>query len=546
MFAALLPGNRLEVRLGGTTLICARRARQRGPPHLADGIFAFAQALSPAIRQLAHEGIVHQRQRLRRHVRARATAHGRGRLRVVPDHQEGRQEVAADLLIDRAASGAVQRAGAARPTAPLHEAGEVHRHRGAAHLAIQAARRRQDAVPDRFGGQTSRRQVVQAVIHRIERHRALVRAAALTVGARQHDPAQDRLELPVTVAEVDRQRVEQIGVRRVAREHTEVVRLRRDATTEEVVPDAIHRHASDQRPGVLEHLIRELCASAGGTALGTDIGDDFAVKARQHRARHRILRRGGAAPEEQRLVHPVAVEQSRHHARPQHALANELLALLVVRLLRLVERGRRRKQALLVQQAVHHGKALRQLRRRLIAALDHGRHGHEALGRTELEVRAQPGVALHHVVPQPTPAALGVEAIGRAGVQRTGQNAVMLDRREGHASAAHEVPDRAFAQLDRRRTHGTPAAFPVQLRALAGGALSELKATPVRVGDQRRIRQPGCHPSVRDREDRAGCAQIPGRAVLPPRVARLPQHGGAGFVDGERLDWGEGLARQLG
>ena len=177
---------------------------------------------------LDDERVVHQDQRLGRHVRDVPPADRRERDRRVEGEHHRRQEVAADRQVDAAPAVAVERAARGRSAAAVHERRQVDRARSGRTAGRRAGRRRRASRrgSPRLPAGGSASGAAAGSRDRPCPPRASG-AARHPVGARQHQRADQRLDRPAVADEPVGQVVEQFRVRRRARRARRSCRPRR-------------------------------------------------------------------------------------------------------------------------------------------------------------------------------------------------------------------------------------------------------------------------------------------------------------------------------
>ncbi len=236
------PPKRAEIHAANAVLGRSRRCQHAPRPHLG---------------LLMHKRVIQQNQRLGRHVRHAATADGGERDWRVEGEQQRRQEVAAHREVDAAAAGTVQRT-ARGPAAAVLKRRQIDRHGRPLHRAVQPAAHGQQRVADRLALQPPHPRSVQPEVVRIGGVRVLVGARRHPVRAAQHHGPDRLLERPAVPDQLDREVVEQFGVRRRLAEDAEVIDRGHDAPAEQVVPEPVDDHARDERvAGRVGHLARQ-------------------------------------------------------------------------------------------------------------------------------------------------------------------------------------------------------------------------------------------------------------------------------------------------
>ena len=120
-----------------------------------------------------------------------------------------------------------------------------------AEFEVESARRGEDGVPDLLGGQPSHVEAAEQVVAGIRFEGAVGRPRGHPVGPAGHHQSVHRLEAPVPGDELRRQPVEQFRVGRLLTEASEVVRRRRQAAAEVVLPQTVRHDPGSTKVAVV-------------------------------------------------------------------------------------------------------------------------------------------------------------------------------------------------------------------------------------------------------------------------------------------------------
>ena len=207
----------------------------------------------PEPRLLGDERVVHQDQCLGRDVRHVAAPCRDQRRGHVEGGQHRRREVPPDGDVQAAPAVAVERAAGLGTTVVIavvvHERGEVDLDSGPLPPAVEPPGDGQDRVPDRLGLQAADGHPVQQPVVGIGGLRLGRGRAGHPERAAEDQLAHQSFDRPAVPDEPIGEVVEQLRVGGSIAEGAEVVDGRDEPPAEEVVPDAVHRHARRQRVG---------------------------------------------------------------------------------------------------------------------------------------------------------------------------------------------------------------------------------------------------------------------------------------------------------
>ena len=222
--------------------------------------YATGKAPGPAQGQLA----VEHHQRLRRVGRHAADRAAFVRIRHVERLEQRVSRVAPNEHIDASAEvlGAILR-DVPPVVAHLHARRQFRKHTRPAHLQIEPSGHGQRRIPDEFALEPLAREPPEHAILGIDLDRVGPVVGRLLVCPRgQHEPVQV-LDPPAVLDEIDRQPVEQFGMRRGIAHHAEVARRADQAPSEVVMPDAVDDYASGQRVCRVGQPIRQDAPTTG-------------------------------------------------------------------------------------------------------------------------------------------------------------------------------------------------------------------------------------------------------------------------------------------
>src|SRR4030095_11855222 len=121
-----------------------------------------------------------------------------------------------------------------------------------ADLLLEQAARGERAVANQLRGKPEPRSPRQQSIARIPRENVRRNPGGLTVGRRRHQTAEQRLEVPAALAEVDGAGGEQLAMAGPFALRAEVVRGLDDAGPENHLPEAVDLDARGERMGRID------------------------------------------------------------------------------------------------------------------------------------------------------------------------------------------------------------------------------------------------------------------------------------------------------
>ena len=199
---------------------------------------------------------------------------------------------------------------------------------GAAHLQIEFSRDGEHGVAHFLGAEAARWKAPEQPRVLVHAGRVFARYAALPVSLREEDFAMQRLEFPPVCDEPLREKIEQLGMRRLAAEKAEVARRVHESRAEVVLPHAVREHARGERIARAGDPPRERETALALRRIGRQrVGRGNAVEHGEARGHDGVagLHRVTAFVNARRLLH--GVEVSRPHARQRRHGADGGLGL---------------------------------------------------------------------------------------------------------------------------------------------------------------------------------------------------------------------------